>query len=472
MKKGLMLFLLLCGASLLSRAQSLEEVIRLAQDSTVTAFQSRYEWESAQARNAQFEALRKPQLNLHFKPNYYRMIIDPFRDYVYLRNFDRFSASAQLMLTQKVLPFGGDAYVGSQALWSEYFTRDNQNRPRDFVATPLIVGYQQPLLGYNPFRWEKASEDQRLEAARKEYSTRLYLIAEESAKRYFRLVCAQGRVDMCERTRKTADTLYAIAKEKAGIAMITLAELRSLELQRLNATNALLSARNEEKLARESLAAYLRVDESFFRDERLEIPTRTREIRLTPEDALQLARSGSPVVQQRQTALTEARGLQEKARKERGVKVGVDLNIGMQQINDHFLGAYKNPQFYMLGAVTLTVPLLDHGAARKGHAAAAAWQERQEQALREAERALQEDVLTTLENLRSHEQLLQMTQEAVAMADDVFELTAENYANGLCDINTYSLAQTRRDNAYNQHLTALAGYWTTYYHLLTLTQHE
>ena len=58
------------------------------------------------------------------------------------------------------------------------------------------------------------------------------------------------------------------------------------------------------------------------------------------------------------------------------------------------------------------------------------------------------------------------------MADDVFELTAENYANGLCDINTYSLAQSRRDNAYNQHLTALANYWTTYYHLLTLTQHE
>ena len=60
----------------------------------------------------------------------------------------------------------------------------------------------------------------------------------------------------------------------------------------------------------------------------------------------------------------------------------------------------------------------------------------------------------------------------MSLADEVFELTAENYANGLCDINTYSLAQSRRDNAYNQHLSALAGYWTTYYHLLTLTQYE
>ena len=88
------------------------------------------------------------------------------------------------------------------------------------------------------------------------------------------------------------------------------------------------------------------------------------------------------------------------------------------------------------------------------------------------ERALCEDVRTTLDNLRSHEQMLTHTADAVAMADEVFELTAENYANGLCDINTDSLAQSRRDNAYNQHLTAMAQYWTTYYHLLTLTQYE
>ena len=117
-------------------------------------------------------------------------------------------------------------------------------------------------------------------------------------------------------------------------------------------------------------------------------------------------------------------------------------------------------------------PVLDHGAAKRGNAAASAWVSREEQALREVERALCEDVRTTLDNLRSHEQMLTHTADAVAMADEVFELTAENYANGLCDINTYSLAQSRRDNAYNQHLTAMAQYWTTYYHLLTLTQYE
>lgn len=462
---------LLCTIPLLGQAQSLEQVIRLAQDSTIAAFQSRYEYEYHIRQFARFEALRKPQLELNITPSYMKLITDPTRDYVYLRNFNRFSTNAQLMLSQKVLGLGGDAYVGSQALWSEYFLNDQRDMPREFVTMPLVMGYQQSLMGYNPYRWEKAVEEARMESARKQLNHQLYLIAEETTRRFFRLACAQGTLDMCERNMQTADTLYAIAKEKAGIAMVTLAELRSLELQRLNAYNALQSARNEEQLARESLSSYLRTDD-FPDGGRLTIPTLTRQIALSDDDILELARSNSPDIQQCQMALTEARQQQEKASREQGAKVGVDLNVGMQQLSSNLVGSIKDPRFYMMGAVTLSIPIMDHGAAKSGHEAAAAWKERETQALREVERALAEDVRTTLANLRAHEQMLAQTTEAVALADDVFALTAENYANGLCDINTYSLAQNRRDNAYNQYLSALAVYWTTYYHLLTLTQYE
>ena len=472
MKRRLLGLVLLCGLPVLCPAQRLDEVIRLAQDSAVTAFQAQYEYEYYQQRHAQFEALRKPQLTLDVVPNYMRFVNDLSRDFVYIRNYDRFSTAAQLKLSQKVLGLGGDAYVGSQAIWSEYFSRDQIERPRDFVAAPLIFGYQQPLVGYNAYRWEKTLEDERLETARKQHDYELHLIAEEATRRFFRLACAQGMLDMCERNKQTADTLYAIAREKAGIAMVSLAELRSLELQRLNADNALLSARNEERLARESLTAYLRIDGHGVPVGRLTVPDEAGLLTMTEEEAVQLARANSPALRHRKMAVMEARQQETKARREAGVKVGVDLNVGMQQMGGSFVEAYRAPQFYMLGAVSVSVPILDHGAGRKGYAASSAWTAREEQALKEEERALCEDVRTTLENLRSHQQMLAHTAEAVALADDVFQLTAENYANGLCDINTYSLSQSRRDNAYNQHLTALANYWTTYYHLLTLTQHE
>ena len=274
---------------------------------------------------------------------------------------------------------------------------------------------------------------------------------------------------MYERNKQTVDTLYAIAKEKASISMVTLAELRSLELQRLNASNALFTARNEEQIAREDLRSYLKLDTL---NSRMIVPDNPKPLDMSADAALQMAKTNSPLYQNQKAALMEASHQQQKADKEKGVNLGLDVNVGLQQVGQTFGEAYRNQQFYMLGTISISVPLMDHGAAKKRYEAATAWTAREASALDEVERALCEDVLTTLENLRSHQLLLEHTAQAVTMADEVFELNAENYANGICDINTYSLAQNRRDNAYNQHLTALGKYWTTYYHLLTLTQHE
>ena len=88
MKKVLIGLMLLFGGMALCPAQSLDEVVRLAQDSAITAFQNQYEYEYHQQRHAQFEALRKPQLTLDVVPNYLRMVNDLSRYYVYIRNFD------------------------------------------------------------------------------------------------------------------------------------------------------------------------------------------------------------------------------------------------------------------------------------------------------------------------------------------------------------------------------------------------
>ena len=460
--------LLTCAAQ---PALSLEAAICQAQDSTIIAFQSQHEYDYYQLHYDEFTALRKPQLTLHVAPYYQKLISDPTRDYVYIRNFDNFSTAASVRLTQKMLNWGGEAYVGTQAIWTEYFSSDkNSNLVRQFVAAPLLVGYRQTLLGYNPYRWEKVVEDQRLKAARQQHQYDMNTIAEEVTRRFFRLVCAQGQVDMYRRNLQTADTLLTIAREKASIAMVTLAELRSLELQRINAANALSMARTAETEARTRLASYLRMsDDSLSGTMSLLFPQEPKTISLTAADAIGLALANSPVYQHQIAALTESRQQEQKAQKEKGLNASLDVNVGMQQVDDVIGRAYRDQRLYALGAVTLSVPLMDHGATKSRHAAAQAWVEREESALDEAERTLREDVVSTLHNINTYRLLLERTNEAVSMADEVFELNAENYANGLCDINTYTLAQNRRDEAYNQYLSALEKYWTTYYHLLTLT---
>ena len=462
---------LLCMLPLSSRAQatlSLAQAILHAQDSTITAFQSRHEYESRTLQYDAFLALRKPQLNLRVAPNYYRMVTDLSRDYIYLRNYNNLSAAASVTLSQKMLGWGGEAYVGTQALWSEYFSQQ-ATQPRQFMAAPLLVGYRQTLLGYNPYRWEKAVEDQRLKAARQQHQYDLNSIAEEATRRFFRLVCAQGQADMYRRNLLTTDTLCAIAREKASIVMVTMAELRSLELQRINAANALAMARTAEEEARTRLASFLKLEGDALANIRLLFPHDPKAVYLTAAEATDLALSNHPVYQRQVAVVLESRHQEQKARKEKGINVSLDVNVGMQQVDPVLGRACRDQRLYALGAITFSVPLMDHGAAKSRHAAAQAWVKREESALDEAERKLREDVTTTLQNIHIYRQLLDQTAKAVTMADEVFALNAENYANGLCDINTYTLALNRRDQANNQYLSALEKFWTTYYHLLTLT---
>ena len=467
---GLALFALPPLSSMGQIPQTLDEVIRLSQDSAITAFQSQQEYLSHQRSYEAFEALRKPQLSLKVVPNYSRIVSDPSRDYVYLRNFDIFSTSAQLRLSQKVLPFGGEAYVGTQAIWSEFFREDASGHPRQFVASPLLVGYSHTLLGYNPFRWEKLVEDQRLKAARRQHEYNLRCIAEEAAVRYIRLACQQRMVQLRQEEQSLNDTLLAIAREKATIAIVTLQELHAMELQRQNSSNLLAAARKEELKVRTELASLLRAKEIPDDLPLLAIPDMPPPVRYTLDEVVMLAKGNSPAYQRQLAELTDARHQAEKAYKERGINVGVDINLGLQQVNSTFGSAYKNQQLYALGAVQVTIPLMDHGAAKKRHAAAMAWRERQELTLQETERLLAEDAIVTLQNLQASRKMLESTEQTIKLAETQFYEAVENYANGLCDINTFSLGQNRWVAAYISYLTALEEFWTTHYHLQTLVE--
>lgn len=451
---------------------TLDEVIRLSQDSAITAFQSQQEYHSRQASYEAFEALRKPQLSLRVVPNYSRIVSDPSRDYVYLRNFDILSTSAQLRLTQKVLPYGGEAYVGTGAIWSEFFRDEASGHPRQFVASPLLVGYSHTLLGYNPFRWEKRVEDQRLKAARCQHEYDLRRLAEEAAVRYFRLARQQRMLQLRMEEMLLNDTLLAIAREKATIAIVTLAELHSIEVQQQNAANLLEVARQDELKARTELANLLRINHLPADLPLLDIPDTPPPVSYTQEEVVRLALSNSPAYQHQLAELTEAHHQQEKARKEQGLNVGVDINLGMQQVNTAFGSAYKSQQLYALGAVQLTIPLIDHGAAKKKHAAASAWVDRQELASREVERLLAEDAAVTLLKLQSCRSRLTSTQKTISLAEEAYNETADNYANGLCDINTFTLAESRWATAYTNYLTALEEFWVSHYHLQTLINYE
>ena len=311
-----------------------------------------------------------------------------------------------------------------------------------------------------------------MKAARQQHEYDLRRIAEDAAVRYFRLLCRQRMALVREEEMILNDTVLAIAREKATIAMVTQQELHAMELQLQNSANLLDAARKDEQTARTELASLLRMKEIPNDTALMEIPDIPSPILYTAQEVAAMAMSNSPAYQQQQAELTEARQQEAKARRERGINVGLDVNLGLQQVNNTFGSAYKNQQLYALGSVQVTIPLMDHGAAKKRHAAAQAWSQRQESALQETERLLAEDAVATLQKLQDSRRMLENTQHTIQLAEAHFYETVENYSNGLCDINTFSLGQNRWVTAYTNYLNALEEFWTNYYHLQTLIQHE
>jgi outer membrane protein TolC len=465
------LIILLAGTLLGSglRAQGLQEYIRLAQDSTITAFQSQYEYQHAQSSYDLYLSLRKPQLSFNLQPNYSRYINDPSRNYVYMRDYDILSSSAQLKMSQKLLGIGGEAYVASQFTWSHFFNQTP--RYSMYAVMPVVVGANIPLIGYNPYKWKKKEEEQALKAARLKHQHSLYEIAEETARRYFSLVTAQQKAEVCQRNLRTSDTLYAIAKEKFAIAVISKGELLSLELQCMNAKNALDEALVNKEVAKDALISWLRIEEKDL-PETLPVPQQKPFILISMEEALAMSRETNPAYQKQLGYVTQAEQARDKAQKESGLQVGVDLNLGIQQVNQVFAEAFKNQHLYALGSVSLSVPLIDFGAAKNRRQAAQAWLSREESLLRETERQLEQDVISTVHDFSDCQERLRNTGRTVEMAEEVFSLISENYAQGFTDINSYVRAQNHRDEAYSRHLATLQDYWITYYHLATLTLHE
>lgn len=469
MKKYLLILLAgtLLGTGL--RAQGLQECIRMAQDSTIVAFQNQYEYLYAQRNYDEFLALRKPQLNFTLQPNYTRYLYDPSRNYVYQRNYDILSAGAQLKLSQKLTGIGGEAYVASQFIWSR-FLNGNPSYPL-YAIMPVVAGVKVPLVGYNPYKWEKQAEDQALKTARLKHEHSLYEIAEETTRRYFALVAAQQKAFVCERNLQTADTLYAIAKEKYGIAVITKGELLSLELQCMNAKNALDEAVVNREVARDALLSWLRIEDAEL-PEALPVPEQKPYMLISLEEALERSHESHPSYQKQLEYVSQASQARDKAKKESGIQVGVDVNLGIQQMDQVFRQVFHNQQVYALGSVSLSIPIVDNGAARNRRQASEAWLSREETLLKETARQLEQDVAAAVHDFTDCQDRLRNTQSAVEMADEVFALISDNYAQGLTDINSYVLAQNRRDEAYTRHLATLQDYWITYYHLASLTLHE
>ena len=446
----------------------IERTVQLATDSSLTAqtYRSRYDVSRYQYRS--WQASRKPQLMLEATPLTY----ERYMTQRYLSNEDRdeyrmqryLYSQAGITATQQFEPLGGYFYGSSQLGYLRTYGDLDQSQ---FTTVPVVVGYHQDLLFYNPLRWDREIEPLKLTKAEKELSYGIETAAGEAVEKFFALAMAQGQLRMAEEYLVSCDTIYAIAERRFRIASISKAELSLLELEKTNAGITLANARIAHRRAMQELAVYLGMDP--LTDIDLVIPVVEGSLKVEAAEALVLARENNPQYIETQRVVAEARRNAAKAHVEKILSLSLDVRFGYNQVAPTFADAYRNLQPQDVAAVTLSLPLVDWGRRKNNYLAALSQLETAEQASQDAVRTTELAVLSAVGDFNERQSIVASARQAHTIAEEAYTQTLARFIRAQADIYELSLAQNHWQTARQNQIASLQNYWLSYYRLRRLT---
>ena len=471
---SILLLLVLCGAGVQAQQVlrlDLKRTIALANDSSLSAFRYQNMYLSGYWEYRSYKAARLPSLSLNLTPaQYYRYITqryDSQADVDVYREQQMFSATAGLSLVQNFDLLGGTFYVDTQLDYLRNFGDVNSTQ---FSTVPFRIGYQQDLLGFNAFRWDRKIEPLKFEKVKKQFIYNSESVSEEAVNYFFSLAMAQADYRLAEENLTTADTLYAIGEQRQKIAAISQADLLTLKLDKVNARNTLKNAEITRKRAMSALATFLNLDKNTYIE--IDLPSRPRYVDIPTDRALLLAKENNPTyLEQRQNVLEAEREV-DRTKKESRFNASVNASVGFNQVADNLGAAYRNLLQQDLVSLTVSIPLVDCGVRKGKYNMARNNLNVVKIAARQEEISLEEDVMMTVSDFNVQQDLIASASEALDLAELAYDQTRRRFIIGKADISSLTLSLNRQQEAQKNYIQALQNYWLNYYKIRKLTLHD
>lgn len=471
---SILFLLVLCGAGVQAQQVlrlDLKRTIALANDSSLSAFRYQNMYLSGYWEYRSYKAARLPSLSLNLTPaQYYRYITqryDSQADIDVYREQQMFSATAGLSLVQNFDLLGGTFYVDTQLDYLRNFGDVNSTQ---FSTVPFRIGYQQDLLGFNAFRWDRKIEPLKFEKVKKQFIYNSESVSEEAVNYFFSLAMAQADYRLAEDNLATADTLYAIGEQRQKIAAISQADLLTLKLDKVNARNTLKNAEITRKRAMSALATFLNLDKNTYIE--IDLPSRPHYVDIPADRALLLAKENNPTyLEQRQNVLEAEREV-DRTKKESRFNASVNASVGFNQVADNLGAAYRNLLQQDLVSLTVSIPLVDWGGRKGKYNMARNNLNVVRIAARQEEISLEEDVMMTVSDFNVQQDLIASASEALDLAELAYDQTRRRFIIGKADISSLTLSLNRQQEAQKNYIQALQNYWLNYYKIRKLTLHD
>ena len=468
--KYIALFLLACSIFNNAFSQdkklqmSLDDAIEMASQNSIDAFRIANMYRASYWEYRYYKADRLPSLTLSATPidfNRYRT-----REYNFQTNEEEYvqrdylSSDFALSLAQNVALTGGSFFLSSDLAMVKNLG-DSQND--SYQSTPISIGYQQSLNGYNELKWQAKIEPLKFEIAKKELIESRESLSIKASEKFFNLVDAQIQLNIAQNNLSSNDTLYRLGQGRFQVGTVTQDDLLTLELNLLKAKQSLNESNSEVQRAQADLSSFLGLDKNTTIE--CIIPSEIPSIQIDVNQAIQKAMNNNPFPLEQQQQLLEENETVAKAKAEAGFNTSIYAIYGLDQSSSEFSEVYKNPDNSQRFRLGLSIPIVDWGR-RKGSYQMAQYNREVvkatiEQARIDFEQELFQDVIEF--NLQAEQ--VKTAGLADTVAKKGYEVALQRFLIGKVDVVKLNISRNDLETARLAYISAVRKYWNYYYTL-------
>ena len=449
---------------------TLQQAITMAQQQGLQARAARASLESARHSEASFNARLLPQLSLQGNlPRYNRSIIPVIQPdgSTQFRPLTQTTTDLALTMTQQLPLTGGSLFVSSSL---ERFTVTGQQNVKTWSSTPVEFGLRQDIFRPNTARWNQRQQDAQIELSERLYLESMEEIAIQTAQAFFDVYSAQSGLNNAITNAAVNDTLFTLNKGRYEVGRIGENDLLQSELALLRARASVQAARlrYDRALAALRLALNLPNGSDIQVVVTNEVPTVVADTARAVAEALKNRAAVSDVELQDVTAKRRV----VEARLAQGLGATVQASFGLNNSAPEAGLAYENLLQSRAFSLSVEMPLWQWGARSQAVQAARSDQERVTSNAEATMRQTSHEAHFAVLELEQAGTNLAITAKADTVAGKRFEVAYNRYVIGRIAIDNLYIAQSEKDQALNDFVQALRGYWVAYYNLRRATLYD
>ena len=449
---------------------SLQQVLRYAAGDVIPVVKARSDWQYRQWQHKELLSQFRLQVNLQSTlPSLNRSIDiitqpdgrDAFVERALMVN------SADLSLRQYIPATGGYLIARTAIQRIDLFKNDLSPASVSYYTTPISIGLEIPLFGFNELKWQRKISELQITEAKREYSEEREAVVLEAAQLFFEILSQQLRLNTAHGNLQSLDTLYLLAQRKHEIGKAGLAELLQLEINQKNAQADIGESRFRLKYSQQQLRNLLQIPAQ--RILRMEQPEGLPDVRIDEATALQYAKNNRSAIIAFQRRIMEAERECERAEKGSGLEVELSAAFGLNKSASQLDQAYRGLLDQERIRLSLYLPILDGGYAKARREMAIARQQAEWSAIQQEELDLEFEIRMKVRELEMARQKIELNQEALKLAQQKYDLRKTQYRYGQVEMNTVNLSYQEKNTAFRKHLVTLNEVWSLYFELRYLT---